>query len=134
MPRQKKKKKLHAKIFANPILKFSLCFLFKKKSFTLVALRNILAYGAPETPSEYLFYIHQKKYHLSSLFPDCHTQTYFPATTTNHLVSNKHSSTISLLWKQNNNTIRIKAILVNIYWALTLYWNLGGTFHMHYLI
>ena len=36
-------------------------FCFKEKSFTLVALRNILAHRAPETPSEHLFYTHQKK-------------------------------------------------------------------------
>lgn len=40
-------------------------FCFKEKSFTLVALRNILAHRAPETPSEHLFYTHQKKRTIS---------------------------------------------------------------------
>ena len=112
--------KLYAKNFANPILTLSLCFLLTK-AFTLVALKNILAHTIPVTPHSIFLHTHQKRTISPAFSWTLPLKFISQQLTTSHLVSNKHNGTISPLWKQNNNIMRIITILVNIYWALTLY-------------
>lgn len=111
---KRKMAKLCTKIFANPILTLSLCFLLAKSPTVVAFYREHIGLHSSSSPFTISFPYTQEKRN-SSLFLDSPTQIHFLATTS-HLVSNKHTGPISSLWKQNNNIARIVIIFI---WPLS---------------